>query len=401
MISVIAAENPSVVTKLRKALAARGHDCPITHVLPLDGAERAVPSLPRKPDLVLVVLPTDFSRGVRVIQRLRAATQGRLVAVGPVSDARRMLEVLHAGADDFLDEDADIHEQLAAPLERLMAQGSGPSGGALVALVSASGGCGTSLLAANLAVVLGRRHERCGLFDLASRFGDLSALFNLSPRHTLAELCRHEEGLDQEMLQQSLTVHESGVHVLATPMSDDDTHSVTSAGIDRIVQLARRLFPWSLLDLGTLASGRTTLLQACEKILVPFRLDFTSLCNTRRLLDDWERQQINSERITLVGMRCDQPGEIPRSKVAAMLGRGIAGWIPDDAVTANLSVNCGVPAVIESPKAPFSVAAGQLAEAVWGRCASPLPEPHPGTDEVRKPLWSRLRILPRMAGLVF
>lgn len=400
MISVIATENPLVATKLRKALAARGYECPITHVLPLEGAERAVQAFPRKPDLVLIVLPPDSARGVRLVQKLRSETQGRMVAVGPVSDARRMLEILRAGADDYLDEDADIHEQIAAPLERLTAQGSGPSGGAVVALVSASGGCGTSLLASNLAVLLGRRHERCGVFDLASRFGDLSALLNLAPRHSLAELCRHEEGLDQEMLQQSLATHESGAHVLAAPMSEDDARAVTMSGIDRILQLARRLFPWSLLDMGTMVTGRTALLQGCDKIFVPFRLDFTSLCNTRRLLDEWERRQFASDRIVPVGMRCDQAGELPRAKVAAILGRSIAGWIPDEPLTAMLSVNCGVPAVIESPKSPYAVAVQQLADTVWGRVASADPETPAGTEEGRKPLWAKFRILPRMAGVV-
>jgi len=401
MNSVIATENPQVATKLRKALAARGHECPITHVIPLEGADRALQAFPQKPDLVLVVLPADFSRSVRIVQKLRTATQARMVAVGTVSDARRMLEILHAGADDFIDEEADANEQIATPLERLAAQASTSGGGSLAVVASASGGCGSSLLASNLAVLIARRFERCGLMDISSRFGDLSALLNLSPRHTLAELCRHEETLDQEMLQQSLISHDSGVQLIAAAMTEEEHGAITSSGVERVVQLARRMFPWVLLDLGTLLAGRLSLLRTCEKILVPFRLDFTSLCNTRRLLDEWERKQIDLSRVTLIGMRCDRGGELPRSKVATILGKGAACWIPDDPLTANLSINCGVPAVIESPKSPIATAVGQLADEVCGQGTATLPETDPVETVERRPLWSKFRLLPRMAGVVF
>lgn len=399
MNSFIATENPLVATKLRQALAARGHECPLAHVLPLEGVERAIAGLQKRPDMMLVVLPADFIRGVRIVQKLRALMSGRLVAVGRMLDARPMLEILHAGADDYLDDEADIHQQIAAPLERLAAQTSGTTGGSVAAFVSASGGCGTSLLASNLSVLLGQRHERCAAFDLASRFADLSALLNLSPRHTLAELCRHEEELDGELLQQSLTPHESGVQVLGGQMSEDDAASVTTSGIERILQVARRQFPWIVVDFGTLLAGRSRLLQACEKIFVPFRLDFTSLCNTRRLLDDWEQRKLATDRIVLVGMRCDQPGELPRAKVATILGRNAEGWIPDDPLPAMLSVNCGVPAVIESPGSHYAAAIAQLANAVWGPVVSG--RDVPDTTEEGKSLWSKFRILPRMAGVVF
>ena len=401
MNSVIATENPQVATKLRKALAARGHECPITHVVPLEGAERALQAFPHKTDLLFVVLPTDFARAVRIVQKLRAVTQARMVAVGAVNDARKILEILRAGPDDYIDEEADANEQIATPLERLTAQTSTAGGGSLAVVASASGGCGSSLLASNLAVLIAQRFEQCGLMDLSSRFGDLSALLNLSPRHTLAELCRHEEQLDQEMLQQSLTAHDSGVQLIAAAMTEDEQEAITASGVERIVQLGRRMFPWMLLDLGTWLTGRSGLLRMCDKILVPFRLDFTSMCNTRRLLDDWERKEIDLGRVTLIGMRCDRGGELPRSKVATILGKGAACWMPDDPLTANLAINCGVPAVIENPKSAIAVAVRQVANEVCGAGTAAVPEMEPAEAEERRPLWSKFRLLPRMAGVLF
>lgn len=83
-----------------------------------------------------------------------------------------------------------------------------------------------------------------------------------------------------------------------------------------------------------------------------------------------------------------------------MLGRSVAGWIPDEPLTAMLAVNCGVPAVVESPKSPYAVGVNQLTDALWGRVAAPASEAPAEAEEGRKPLWSKFRFLPRMAGVV-
>jgi pilus assembly protein CpaE len=95
---------------------------------------------------------------------------------------------------------------------------------------------------------------------------------------------------------------------------------------------------------------------------VLFRLDLVSLINTRRMLTELQNWEIDENRVLLVANRCGQPGEIPPSKVKSILGRSQAMCIPEDQLTANLSINCGNPAVLESPKAPLSRAIAQLVD---------------------------------------
>jgi pilus assembly protein CpaE len=399
MRTVIASENPAASSRLRKALAARGYDCPVSHVIPLEGVDASLPAFSQGIDLLLVVLPNDSGRSTRIIHKLRSKTNARIVAVGPASDARRILEMLRAGADDYLDEDADTFEQLAASLERLAIQSAARStAGSVLAITAASGGSGCSLIASNLSVLVARRQESCGLLDLSSQYGDLAAMLNLEPRHSIAELCRHEDSLDPEMFTQSLTPHESGVQLIAAPASENDSSSVTLTGLERILQLARRQFGWTLVDLGASMAGRSALLRSCDKVIVPFRLDFTSLCNTRRMLDDWERREIDLSRVVLVGNRQSQAGELPRQKVATILGRPVASWLLDEPLTANLSVNCGVPVVVESPRSPLGSALSQLADGQFSFSQEP---PAGGDPAEKTAIWSKLRLLPRMAGMVF
>ena len=75
--------------------------------------------------------------------------------------------MLHAGANDYLDESGDLQSDLRSGLSRMFTA-SKRSSGRLITVVGASGGCGRTFAAANLAAVLARTSGRCGLFDLDS-----------------------------------------------------------------------------------------------------------------------------------------------------------------------------------------------------------------------------------------
>ncbi len=142
--------------------------------------------------------------------------------------------------------------------------------------------------------------------------------------------------LDQEMLTQSLTPHDSGIRMIAAPATEEDFSAITGSALERIVQFCRRLFPWTVIDLGTQLAGRGRSSGPARRSRpLPARVR-ASLCNTRRLLDDWDRRQIDLDRVVLVANRCSQAGELPRAKVATLLGRPVGMWLPDEPLTANL-----------------------------------------------------------------
>src|SRR5439155_66987 len=84
--------------------------------------------------------------------------------------------------------------------------------GRAIALLAPSGGSGSSTLAVNVAVSLAREHKSAALFDLKLQAGDLAALLDLKPNHTLADLCQNSARMDRAMFERSLVRHSSGVH---------------------------------------------------------------------------------------------------------------------------------------------------------------------------------------------
>lgn len=365
---LIASDNPAAAAKLRHALVHLGRSCPITNVVPLDRARHELLSPSRDFGLVLLVLPEDDIGGDELVRKIRNATTARLVVVGNANDSGRILSAVHAGADDYLDEAADIGRQLADFLRRVESvPAGGDSEGRLTMVARASGGCGGSLVAINLAVSIAQRNGSCGLLDFVLRQGDLAALLNLKPRHTLADLCRSIDKLDRKMFENSLGRHESGVHLLAAPVKVSEIEHVTAEGVARLVRMARAAFSDVVVDADHVfqSSGRQ-LIEGSTRLVLVMRLDFTSLRNASRLLDHWRQLQVPTDKVVLVANRAGQSRELPAEKAEAVLGMNFAHLVPDDPKTVNLSVNCGMPAVLESPRSKLAGAFRDLARDIAG-----------------------------------
>jgi pilus assembly protein CpaE len=197
--------------------------------------------------------------------------------------------------------------------------------------------------------------------------GDLAALLDLKPTHTLAELCLNAARLDRVMFERSLARHASGVHLLAPPRAFADMAYVTPEGVGQALSMARSLFPYVVVDLDhSFREEQLQVLRQADIVLLVLRLDFTSLCNGRRTLDYLEHLGVPRERVRLVVNRYGQPKEIPASKAEEALGCKIFHYVPDDPRTVNRANNNGVPAVLDSPRAAVSKSVTRLTMSING-----------------------------------
>src|SRR5262249_10178147 len=157
-------------------------------------------------------------RALQVMRKVRGLVGGPVLAVGP-ADSKLILRALNEGANHYLDE-ADLEGQLEAALARLATREDAQPArmGRLAAVLGASGG--TSPVAAHLAAALAREasapgsrpgRPHCALIDLHPGAGDLAALLDLKPTHTLADLCTKASRMDQAMIEASLVHHPCGV----------------------------------------------------------------------------------------------------------------------------------------------------------------------------------------------
>jgi len=323
--------------------------------------DRAESHLARgKPDVVVFATGREVSAAVSTVARLRDMTTGQLLAVGPVADSRLVLGILRGGAVDYVD-DAAVESELVPALARLkFGRGTRAVPARFYAVLGPSGGSGASLVAANLALAMAKTQETCLLVDLKLRSGDLAALFDLKPSHTIQDLCRDVARIDRDLFVQTLSKLPAGVSLLPSPRSFEV--AISSQALARVFELGSVLFPRIIADFDpTLPDESIEALRLADSILLVLRLEFNSLRNAKTTLDHLERRGVDPKRILLISNRVGQPKEISASKVEEALGRKFFAKLPEDPKTALGSQNNGVPALTGCPSSRLSKALISLA----------------------------------------
>jgi len=364
MQAFIISDQESIGGRVRQVLLFAGLDCQASPIASLDLATYHLAKV--QPELLVIVLGPDTERALTVLGELRSKVQSRILVVGPAS-SKLVLRALRAGAADYVDE-ADLEAELQAALMRLRDEGSGRSGaGRLIAVLAPSGGSGSSTLAANVATALAKEHKEVALIDLKLETGDLSALLDLKPVYTLADLTQDVARMDRVLLERSLSRHASGVHLLASPRTFADIAYVTPEGVDQALNLARAAFPYVVVDLDHgYRDVQVRAIRQADVILLILRLEFAALRNTRMALEHLEQLCIDKSRVRLVVNRFGQPKEVPAAKAEEALGVKIFHFVPDDPRAVNRSNNNGVPFVLEAPSAKVSRSVTRLAMSING-----------------------------------
>ncbi len=362
---LVASDSELLADEIRQFLLDGGHGCTHAPVFSLDRAVERVVQV--QPQGVVLVIPPEPEHALAVLQEIQETAPIRVLAVGPANDPKLILRALHQGAYCYIDQQ-QFREELRSAFRRLQVEAPPPvKHGRIISVLGSSGGSGASTVAVNVATCLAQEHRRCALLDLKLESGDLAALLDLHPAHTVADFCRHAARMDASMFERCFAQHSTGVHLLAAPPTYDDRNLVTPRGVRKALVMARGAFPYVVVDLERSGQEHVQALYQSDLILVVMRLDFVSVRQTRRILDYLESLQIDSGRVHLAVNRHLQPQELRVSDVEQTLKKKVRYFIPDDPKTVNQANNRGVPVVLEKPRARVSRSLHDLAQSVNGR----------------------------------
>ncbi|MEJ7765611.1 MAG: AAA family ATPase [Acidimicrobiales bacterium] len=334
---------------------------------------------------VLLVGPLAASRsGLAKIELIRQAYPLTSVVLG--FDERpdaRLRDVIRTGAVDLLELPVDDDELLEV-LERAMAlhastlaalpapvvqvieapshaapAPASSAKGKIYAVASATGGCGKTFMATNLAYFLhthGGGNRVC-LVDLDLQFGEVSTALRMRPRHTIFDVLEREED-DPEFLQahieEYLSVHETGFHVLAAPRDPVEAERVTPADVVRIVEAVSRRFDHIVVDTpAQLSEIVTVTLDLSEQLFVMTTLDLPSVRNMSVFLSTLERLRIPTESVQLILNKAESDVGIDISQVEKLFPQGFRAVLPYSKEVSR-SINLGTPVMAASPQADIS-----------------------------------------------
>jgi len=338
---------------------------------------------------VLLAGPSAANRsGLAKIELIRQAYP--LTSVVLAFDQRpqaRLRDVIRTGAIDLLELPAtddevletleralDLHQATlaAAPAPEPVLQfveapaaAPGPAPavptrkGKVYAVASATGGCGKTFMATNLAYFL-QTHgggSRVCLVDLDLQFGEVSTALRMRPRYTIFDALEREES-EPEFLQahieEYLSVHETGFHVLAAPRDPVEADRVHPADVVRIVEAVRRRFDHVVIDTPAQLSEIVTVsLDLSEQLFVMTTLDLPSVRNMSVFLSTLERLRIPTETIQLVLNKAESDVGIDIGQVEKLFPQGFRAVLPY-AKEVSRSINLGTPVMAASPQADIS-----------------------------------------------
>ena len=319
-------------------------------------------------ELLVAGASVGDGQGLQALRQLRARMpEAGLILAFDQWRSSSLRETVRTGALDILrlpakDEVvADAIEQALDLRRGLMAEGhhnhrDDGRPPTVVAVISATGGCGKTFFSTNLAYHLQARLKRqtC-LIDLDLQFGELSTALRLRPRYTIADLAGHgdDEDLPRRLVEIS-AVHDTGIHVLAAPDEPAEADRIDAVDVARIIEAARSKFDAVVIDTpASLSEGVLGALEYSDLIFCMATLDLPSVRNLGVLLKTLDALKVPADRVQLVLNKVEPDVGIDITQVSKYFPQGFSIIVPYGR-EANRALNMGVPVLAYAPRCEIS-----------------------------------------------
>jgi pilus assembly protein CpaE len=321
--------------------------------------------------------------GFQHVHRLTGAHPevGAVFAVSELS-TDVLQQALRAGARDavVIGGEASLHqsvdrvgEMLAGSVTHNAQTPATRSGqpGRLIVVFSPKGGVGKTCIAINVAVAMAKRSaDPVVLVDGDLQFGDVSVMLSLPPQHTVLDAAAAAQYGDMELVQSLAARHESGLLVLPAPIEPMPTDALLPGEMVNICRALQAVAGHVIVDLPSVFNDYVlALIEAADEVLMVGSMDIPSIKNLKIGMQTLDLNAIAGSKIRLVLNHANAKVKLDVKEIERVLGLSANFAVPDD-LAVPMSVNAGVPVLMDDPKAPVSRALDRIAEALLGSGAA-------------------------------
>jgi len=279
----------------------------------------------------------------------------------PIED-KEMIEAvdraieLARSASDALPAASTVSEATAVAAGEESTAAGGP--GRVFTISSATGGCGKTFFATNLAFFLTRyTGKRACIVDLDLQFGEVSTALRLRPRYTIFDALQREDTDESDLrahIEEYTVAHETGVHVLAAPREPAEADRISPPDVTRILEAVRNRFDYVIVDTPpALTEIVLAAFDLSDMLYVMATLDLPSVRNMSVFLGTLERLKIQADNVRLILNKAETDVGIDIDQVTRLFPQGFQAVLPY-AKEVSRSINLGMPVMAASPGAEIS-----------------------------------------------
>lgn len=278
-----------------------------------------------------------------------AAISAKVVEVIKVpSDPEKIINAIHVAAG-YAEQMSKAEEKVAGKRDHKCA---------VITVFSTKGGVGKTVLATNMATSITKKTEsRVILVDLDLQFGDVGIAMGLESSNTVLEFADYISDMgetDEKRLDELLVSHSSGLKVLLAPKEPESADLITPESIKSIMEILKKDADFIIVDTpASFDDNVLTLLDASDEICMILTMDMPSVKNLKLCFKTLSDLRYSREMQRLVINRVENNVGLKVAEIEHSIGMRAIGRIPFDKAVP-LSVNKGVPVVLDAPKLQVS-----------------------------------------------
>jgi pilus assembly protein CpaE len=296
--------------------------------------------------------------------------QTRFIVLSSELDNGLVLKAMQVGARHVQIKET-IASELAGALQRLIPNTSAQASqaGSALTVLSASGGCGSTTLAVNLANELQiETEEPVLLVDLDYCYGAVASYLELQGQYGIADVLAHNGGIDPQLISTTAVRHSEKLYALLSPatINFSKVKPLDTGKLDVALAACRRDYRFIVIDAPRVSMDvATTLAAASEVTLIVLQPMVKDLRVAKTMLSALVEHGMSADRIKPIVNRYSRRHQMITMEDAQEVLNGIPlGRLCNDFSGAVRGINYGKPLARAAPRSPLRRELVQLAREV-------------------------------------
>lgn len=193
----------------------------------------------------------------------------------------------------------------------------------IVSFFSPKGGAGKTTLAVNVASGIAKHlNKKVLLIDLDLQFGGIASILDLKPKKTIADLTNISSLKSYDDIKPAIASHKAGFSLLPAPLKPEQSESVDSTHLRKIISLCKDQFEYIIIDTHSLLQDMTiNTLDLSDCIMLVMTPDFNNLVAIHNCLGVMEGLKYPKEKTSIIVNKINQPLAVSREEIDKMLSK--------------------------------------------------------------------------------